>query len=174
MDQDRVHWQIHAFGLFEYVRPVGSGRGAHKEHPWRHMSPYKTAFAWKAREFRVGTTDEEGDKPSTSGARLYMTGPEKLVHECFSIVVGLLPQSDFDDRNNNHAVCCLADGRNIKWGYMSDARVCDELGLPRPGVWAKMSVDECVQAITQYRKGDCNALRLEKIDPIQNRSCNTK
>ena len=115
-----------------------------------------------------------GDKPSTSGARLYMTGPEKLVHECFSIVKGVLPQSDFDDRNNNHAVCCSADGRNIKWGYMSDARVCDELGLPRPGVWAKMSVDECVQAITQYRKGDCNALRLEKVDPIQNRSCNTK
>ena len=138
------------------------------------MPPYKTAFAWKAREFRVGTTDEEGDKPSTSGARLYMIGPEKLVHECFSIVKGVLPQSDFDDRNNNHAVCCLADGRNIKWGYMSDARVCDELGLPRPGVGAKMSVDECVQAITQYRKGDCNALRLEKIDPTQNRSCNTK
>ena len=114
------------------------------------MAPYKTGFKWRGKEFQLGTTDEisANPKPSTSGARLYMTGPEKLVHECFSIVMGLLPQSDFDDRNNNHAVCCLADGRNIKWGYMSDARVYDELGLPSPGVWAKMLMDERVQAIT--------------------------
>ena len=98
----------------------------------------------------MGTTNEEREnkKPSTSGARLYMTGPEKLVHECFSIVVGLLPQSDFDDSNNNRAVCRLANGIDIRWGYMSDARVYDELGLPSPGVWAKMPVDERVQAIT--------------------------
>ena len=38
--------------------------------------------------------------------------------------------------------------RDIKWGYMSDERVCDELGLPLPGAWATMPVDECVQAIT--------------------------
>ena len=31
---------------------------------------------------------------------------------------------------------------------MSDERVCVELGLPPPGVWAKTSVDECVDAIT--------------------------
>ena len=60
----------------------------------------------------------------------------------------LLPQSNFDDANDNHAVCRLANGTDIKWGYMSDERVHEELGLPLPEVWAKMSVGECVQAIT--------------------------
>ena len=149
MDQDHVHWQISACGLFDHVHPVGSGRGAYKERPWLHMAPYKTGFKWRGKAFQLGTTDEisANPKPSTSGARLYMTGPEKLVHECFSIVMGLLPQSVFDDRNNNHAACRLADGRNIKWGYMSDERVHEELGLPLPGAWAKMSAVECVQAI---------------------------
>ena len=147
MDQDRVHRQIYACMRFERVRPLGSGGGAYKQYPWRHMAPYRTGFSWEGKSFQVGTTDEEGGKPSTSGARLYMTGPEKLVHECFSIVVGLLPQSDFDDRNNNHAVCRLADGRNIKWGYMSDERAHEELGLLVPGAWAKMSAEECAQAI---------------------------
>ena len=149
MDQECVHWQVSACGLFDYVRPIGSGGGPFKEYPWRHMAPYKTGFKWRGKEFQLGTTDDisANPKPSTSGARLYMTGPEKLVHECFSIVMGLLPQSDFDDRNNNHAVCRLADGRNIKWGYMSDERVHEELGLPVPGAWAKMSAEECAQAI---------------------------
>ena len=148
MDQHRVHRQIHACERFDRVRPIGAGGGAYKEYPWRHMAPYRTGFSWQGKSFQVGTTDEENDKPSTSGARLYMTGLEKLVHRCFSIVVGLLPQSDFDDRDNNHAVCHLADGRNIKWGCMPDAHVYDELGLPSPGLWAKMLVDERVQAIT--------------------------
>merc|ERR1712026_227548 len=40
IDQDRVHRQVHACGLFDYVRPIGSGRGPFTEHPWRHMAPY--------------------------------------------------------------------------------------------------------------------------------------
>ena len=92
------------------------------------MAPYKTGFRWRGKEFQLGTTDVGKDKLSTSGARLYMTGPEDLVHRCFSIVVGLLPQRDFDDSDNNHVVCRLANGKDIKWGYVSDARVYDELG----------------------------------------------
>ena len=102
------------------------------------------------KEFQLGTTNEEleNKKQSTSGARLWMSGPAKLVDECFSLVMRLLPQSNFDDADDNHAVCLLTDGRYIKWSYMSDERVRGELDLPLPGVWTKMSVKECVQAIT--------------------------
>ena len=59
----------------------------------------------------------------------------------------LLPQSNFDDANDNHAVCRLANGEKNKWAYISDECVHEELGLPLPGAWAKMSAVECVQAI---------------------------
>ena len=63
------------------------------------------------------------------------------------MVTRLLPQSNFDDANDNHAVCRLANGEKKKWAYMSDERVHEELGLPLPGAWAKMSAVERVQAI---------------------------
>ena len=58
-DQDRVHQQVHACGLFADVRPIGSGGGTFKEHPWRHMEPYKTCFTWQVREFQLGTTSRQ-------------------------------------------------------------------------------------------------------------------
>ena len=45
-------------------------------------------------------------------------------------------------------MCHLTNGECVKWAYMSDERVHEELGLPVPGAWAKMPVDERVQAIT--------------------------
>ena len=43
MDQDRVHWQVHACGIFEKVRPIGSGSGPFKQYPWR---PHGVRFCW--------------------------------------------------------------------------------------------------------------------------------
>ena len=83
VDLDRVHRQIATSGEFEDVRPHGSGGGPFKENPWGHMNPYQSAFKWRSQPFMCGITDEGKHMPSSSGARLYLRGPDKLVEECF-------------------------------------------------------------------------------------------
>ena len=51
VDLDYVHRQIAMSGLFENVRPRGSGGGPFKKTPWNHMTPYKSAFEWKGPRF---------------------------------------------------------------------------------------------------------------------------
>ena len=148
LDHDRVHRQVHASGEFQSVRPIGSGGGPFKEEPWGHMTPYKTGFSYKGMSgFQLGTTDEGSNKPSSSGARLWMSGPEMLVAEAFCKVVRLLPQDSFDDRDTNYAQCRLTDGKLVRWAAMSDERVHNTLGLPFASTWATMPLKEQVKAI---------------------------
>ena len=142
MDLDRVYRMVVASGSFTNVRPYGSGGGPFKEKPWEHMSPYKIAMEWRGASFQVGITDEGRHKTSSSGARLWISGKETLVSECFSEVVRLLPQSDFDDSDDNHGQCILTDGQKVKWCSMSEERVMEALGLPEANVMAQMTLQQ--------------------------------
>jgi hypothetical protein len=71
---------------------------------------------------------------------LYLRGPDKLVEECFNVVLRLLPQQDFDDdAESNFAVCTLQDGRRIRRAAMTHEAVLAELGLPDHGAWQKLT-----------------------------------
>ena len=107
------------------------------------MNPYQTAFKWRSQPFICGITHEGKHKPSSSGARLYLRGPDKLVEECFNVVLRLLPQQDFDDdAESNFAVCTLQDGRRIRWAAMTHEAVLAELGLPDQGAWQKLTTQQ--------------------------------
>ncbi|MFY7907832.1 MAG: hypothetical protein ACOVO0_16985, partial [Burkholderiaceae bacterium] len=137
MDLDRVHRQLVASGCFVQIHPLGSGGGPYKESPWGHMTPFKSGFTWLDKQFQCGVTDEGNSKKSTSGARLYLTGPPREVSACFNLLISMLPQSDFDNSKDNVAMCLLKDGRSVKWAGMAEAAVFEELGLPPD--WARRS-----------------------------------
>ena len=147
LNHDRVHRQVHASGEFQNVRPIGSGGGPFKAEPWGHMTPYKTGLSYKGASFQLGTTDEGLHKPSTSGARLWMSGPDSLVVEAFNKVVRLLPQDTFDDADMNYAQCRLANGQLVPWAAQSNERVHITLGLAFPSKWVAMSVEGQAKAI---------------------------
>ena len=106
------------------------------------MTPYKIAMEWRGGSFQVGITDEGPHKTSSSGARLWMSGKAALVSECFSEVVRLLPQSDFDDADENVGQCVLTDGQTVKWCSMSEEKVKETLGLPEANVMAQMTLKQ--------------------------------
>ena len=142
MDLDRVYRMMSVSSSFTDVRPMGSGGGPFKERPWEHMTPYKIAMEWGGGTFQVGITDEGPHKASSSGARLWMSGTAALVPACFSQVVRLLPQSDFDDAPENHGKTKLSDGQLVKWCAMSEEQVREALGLPTAAAMAKMSLQQ--------------------------------
>ena len=89
VDLDRVRRQIAMSGLFQNVRPLGSGGGPFKEKkPWGHMNPFQSSFKWQGQTISCGITDEGKGRLSTSGARLYVRGPEQMVDDCCNLVVG--------------------------------------------------------------------------------------
>lgn len=150
VDLDRVHRQIIACGLFRDVRPVGSAGGPFKERPWGHMTPYKTQFKYKGGTYQCGVTDDGSrDKPSSSGARLYLTGPHKEVGSTFNIIVSLCPQADFDGGIHNPAQAQLSDGRFVPYAAMSEEQVLKELALVSVTRWPwnKLTLEQKAQAI---------------------------
>jgi len=161
VDLDYVHRQIAMSGLFQNVRPRGSGGGPFKKTPWNHMTPYKSAFEWKGHAFSCGITDEGRTKASSSGGRLYMQRECKLedsnckgdreLENCFNLVLGLLPQQDLADSDYNRAFCTLKYGRRIRWAAMSHDAVFYELGLRSQVYWQNLSTKKKSEAVLQQQ-----------------------